>query len=81
MSKNKKHYSINTNRLREVLDEGQLNPPEVAMLIVISEFDRPVTEEETYEKYMEYGLDRMTDAEIMIWIKNKMEIKKQQFLN
>lgn len=75
----KTYYSINTHKLIEQLK--YLAPCEVALLIVVSEFHRPVTEEEVWEKFKEYGLDKMSDKETVEWIDEWRKKKAPMFLN
>lgn len=75
----KKYYTIN---MRKVIEQfNDLDPHEVSMLIVVSEFHRPITEEEAWEKFKEYGLDKMSDEEIMKWLDEWRKKKAPMFLN
>lgn len=72
-------FSININNLMNSINE--LEPHEVALLIVIAEFHRPVSEKEVMEKVEEYGLDKMSDEEVILWIEDWKRKKSPMFLN
>jgi hypothetical protein len=72
-------FSINMDNLMNSFNE--LEPREVALLIIIAEFHRPVTEDEVFEKVQSYGLDKMTDEEVMQWINEWRKKKSPMFLN
>jgi len=61
-------YRINWKKLNE-RTEG-LDAEAVALLIVISEFNHPAKEEEIFAKVEEYGLNDMSDEELLEWIDN-----------
>ena len=78
---NKQLYNININKLLHDNILQELEPIEVAMLIVAAGFHRPFEENELYLRVSEIGLDKMNEEELIEWINKWKEEKKQQMFN
>lgn len=80
MEEEKKYFGINLNKLMHT-DPKELDPTDIAMIIVIAGFHRPVTEEEVVAKMAELGLDKMSDEEIIVWIDDWKRKRIPEMLN
>ncbi len=80
MEEEKKYFGINLNKLIHT-DPKELDPIDIAMIIVIVSFHRPVTQEEVTAKMAELGLDKMSDEELIIWIDEWKRKKAPEILN
>jgi len=67
-------YRINYKKLNEMSEN--LDAHSIALLIVISEFGRPVEEEEVFAKVEEYGLEDMDYEELLEWIEDWKAVHK-----
>jgi hypothetical protein len=72
-------YTINFLKLFELHDK--LDPIDIAVLIVIAKFGRPVSEEETMKEVSRLGLDKMNDDELIEWIEDWKRKKIQVLMN
>jgi len=72
-------YNINFLKLLKLHDK--LEPIDIAILIIIAKFGRPVSEEETMKEASRLDLDKMNDDELIEWIEDWKRKNIQTLMN